>query len=112
MLLMDASATGIGAVLEQGGRVVAYANRTLSNSERNYSVIQREGLAIVYALKQFRHYLLGRKFQLVTDHAPLQWLSSQKMEGLLARWALATQEFDFTISYCKGVEHGNANALS
>jgi len=104
MLLTDASAT----VLEQGGRVVAYASRTLSNSERNYSVIQRECLAIV----QFRHYLLGRKFQLVTDHAPLQWLSSQKMEGLLARWALATQEFDFTISYHKGVEHGNANALS
>ena len=112
MLLMDASATGIGAVLEQGGRVVAYANRTLSNSERNYSVIQQECLAIVYALKQFRHYLLGRKFQLVTKHTPLQWFSSQKMEGLLVRWALATQEFDFTISYCKGVEHGNANALS
>ena len=50
--------------------------------------------------------------QLVTDHAPLQWLSSQKMEGLLARGALATQEFDFTISYCKGVEHGNADAVS
>ena len=43
---------------------------------------------------------------------PPQWLSSQKMEGLLARWALATQEFDFTIKYHKGVEHGNADALS
>jgi len=112
MLLMDASATGIGVVLEQGGRVVAYASRTLSNSERNYSVIQRKCLAIVYALKQFRHYLLGRKFQLVTDHAPIQWFSSQKMKGLLARWAMATQEFDFTISYRKDVEHGNTDALS
>ena len=111
-LLTDASATGIGAVLEQAGHVVAYSSRTLSKPERNYSVIQRECLAIVYALKQFRHYLLGRKFKLVTDHAPLQWLSSQKMEGLLARWALATQEFSFTISYRKGVEHGNADALS
>ena len=112
ILSTDASATGIGAVLEQSGHVVAYASRTLSASERNYSVIQRECLAIVFALKQFRHYLLRRTFKLVTDHAPLQWLSSQKMEGLLARWALATQEFDFTITYRKGVEHGNADALS
>jgi len=66
----------------------------------------------MYALKQFRHFLLGRKFQLVTDHVPLQWLSSQKMEGLLAQWALATQEFDFVINYRKGVEHSNADALS
>ena len=66
----------------------------------------------MFALKQFRCYLLGRTFKLVTDHAPLQWLSSQKMEGLLARWALTTQEVDFTITYRKGVEHGNADALS
>ena len=92
-IITDASATGIGAILEQGRWIVANASRTLSASERNYSVIQREYLAIVYALKQFRHYLLRRKFQLVTDHAPLQWLSSQKTEGLLACWALAKQEF-------------------
>ena len=60
----------------------------------------------------FRHYLLGRKFSLLTDHAPLQWLSSQKMEGLLARWALAFQEYDFVISYRKGIENQNADALS
>ena len=108
----DASATGLGAVLEQGGKVVAYASRTLNQAERNYSVIQRECLAIIYALKQFRHYLLGRPFTLLTDHAPLQWLAGQKMEGLLARWALATQEYDFTISYRKGSANGNADALS
>ena len=83
-LQTDANSTGIGAILEQGGHVVAYASRTLSPSEKNYSVIQRECLAIIFALKQLRHYLLGRKFSLLTDHAPLQWLSSQKMEGLLA----------------------------
>ena len=111
-LQTDASSTGIGAILEQGGHVVAYASRTLSPSERNYSVIQRECLAIIFALKQFRHYLLGRKFSLLTDHAPLQWLSSQKMEGLLARWALAAQEYTFTIMYRSGSANKNADALS
>ena len=96
-LQTDASASGLGAVLEQAGYVVAYASRTLTKSERNYSVIQKECLAAVYAMKQFRHYLLGRPFTLVTDHAPLQWLSAQKMEGLLSRWALAIQECDFVI---------------
>ena len=111
-LYTDASAAGIGAVLEQCGHVIAYASRTLSDSEKHYSVIQKECLAVVHALKQFRHYLLGREFSIITDHAPLQWLSAQKMEGLLARWALAIQEYDFTITYRKGLEHGNADALS
>ena len=111
-LQTDASAIGLGAILEQGGKVVAYASRTLIQAEQNYSVIQRECLAIVFALKQFRHYLLGRYFTLLTDHAPLQWLAGQKMEGLLARWALATQEYDFTVSYRKGTANSNADALS
>lgn len=112
LLQTDASATGLGAVLEQEGHVIAYASRALTKSERQYSVIQRECLAAVYAMKQFHHYLLGRHFQLLTDHAPLQWLSSQKMKGLLCRWALALQEFDFTIVYRKGSLNGNADALS
>ena len=66
----------------------------------------------MYGVKQFCHYLLGRSFNLITDHAPLQWLSGQKMEGLLARWALALQEFDFHIVYRKGAQHGNVDALS
>ncbi|KAL5516749.1 hypothetical protein EMCRGX_G002156 [Ephydatia muelleri] len=55
---------------------------------------------------------LGRPFQLMTDHAPLQWLAEQKSEGLLCRWALAVQEYDFSIVYRKGVSNGNADALS
>ena len=62
--------------------------------------------------KQFRHYLLGRRFQLLTDHASLQWLSAQKMKGMLCRWALAMQEFDFQIVYRKGSLNTNADALS
>ena len=86
MLQTDASAVGLGAVLEQDGHVIAYASRSLTASERHYSVIQRECLAVVYALKQFRHYLLGRRFQILTDHAPLQWLSAQKTNGMLCLW--------------------------
>ena len=62
ILLTDASAVGLGAVLEQDGHVIAYASRSLTAPECQYSVIQRECLAVVYAVKQFRHYLLGRPF--------------------------------------------------
>ena len=98
-LQTDASAVAIGAVLEQDGHAVAYASRALTQAERNYSVIQCKCLAVVYETKQLHHYLLGRPFTVLTDHAPLQWLSAQKIGGLLARWALAIQEYDFTISY-------------
>ena len=60
ILQTDASDAGLGAVLEHSGRPVAYASRSLTKSEHNYSVIQKECLAAVYAMKQFRHYLLGR----------------------------------------------------
>ena len=78
VLQTDASAAGLGAMLEQGGHVIAYASRTLTKSESNYCVIQKKCLAIVFGMKQFRHYLLGRSFTLMTDHAPLQWLSAQR----------------------------------
>ena len=99
-------------MLEQLGHVIAYASRSLTSSERNYSVIQCECLAIVFALKQFHHYVLGWPFLLNTDHAPLQWLSAQKIEDMLCRWALAMQEHDFKIVYRKGSLNTNADALS
>ena len=102
VLQTDACMFGLGAVLEQDGRVTAYASSTLTKCEQNYSVIQKECLSIVYALKQFRHYLLSRKFLFLTDHPSLQWLGSQKMEGMLCRWTLSIQEFNFDIAYRKG----------
>ncbi|KAL5509717.1 hypothetical protein EMCRGX_G005135 [Ephydatia muelleri] len=111
-LQTDASAVGIGAVLEQEGHVIAYASRSLTPPERQYSVIERQCLAVVFAVKHFRHYLLGRPLSLHTDHQPLQWLSAQKMEGRLCRWALALQEFDFEIKYMRGSSNANADALS
>ena len=71
-LQTDTSAVGLGAILEQNDHAIAYASCSLTLSERNYSVVQRECLAIVFGLKQFRHYLLGKSFRLYTDHAPLQ----------------------------------------
>ena len=112
MLQTDASVVGLGAVLEQDGHVIAYASWSLTASERHYSMIQRKCLAVVYALKQFRHYLLGRRFQILTNHAPLRWLSTQKMDGMLCRWALAVQEYNFQIVYWKGSQNANADALS
>ena len=109
ILQTDASAVGLGAVLEQQGRVIIYASKSLKKAEQYYSVIQKECLAVVFALKQFRHHLLGRPFQFLIDHSPLQWLSSQ---GLLCRWSLAFQEYDFTIKYHKGCLNANADALS
>ncbi|CAG2185648.1 unnamed protein product [Mytilus edulis] len=74
----DASHFGIGAVLSQvqegKERVIGYASRTLNKPERNYCVTRKELLAVVYFIKYFRHYLLGRHFKLRTDHGSLTWL--------------------------------------
>ena len=112
MLQTDTSAIEIGAVLEQGGQVVAYSSHVLTPPEKSYSVIQQEWLVIVYALKQFRHYLLGCHFTPQADHALLQWVTSQKMEGLLCRWSLSLQVFDFNIDYHKGISNTNADTWS
>ena len=81
-------------------------------SEKNYSVVEQECLAIVEALKRFRHYLLGRKFQILTDHKPLEWLANQKSIGRLWRWAVILQEYEFIVKYRQGKENNNADALS
>ncbi|KAL5466930.1 hypothetical protein EMCRGX_G031093 [Ephydatia muelleri] len=83
---------GIGAVLSQvddsgAERVICYASRSLSRQEQRYCVTRRELLAVVEFTQHFRHYLLGRKFILRTDHGSLVWLRNFKEpEGQLARW--------------------------
>ena len=111
-LCTDASSRGLGAVLEQNGHAVAYYSRSLKSAEKNYSVVEQECLAIVEALKRFRHYLLGRRFQILTDHKPLEWLANQKSIGRLWRWAVILQEYDFIVKYRQGKENNNADALS
>ena len=113
----DASDVGVGVVLSQldGDGVkkpVAFASQSLSPRERNYSTTEKEAYAIVYALRHFRVYLLGRQFKLVTDHKALTWLHSMEPKGCLARWVMELQEFQFSIEHRPGRRHANADALS
>jgi len=113
----DASRIGIGAVLSQKQdgkeKVIGYFSRVLSKAERNYCVTRRELLAVVDSLKFFRHYLLGRKFLIRTDHVSLKWLMSFKdLEGQLARWLERLQQYEFEIVHRKGQVHRNADGLS
>lgn len=117
ILTTDASNVALGAILSQGpigsDRPVAYASRTLNDSEINYSTIEKELLAIVWATKYFRPYLFGRTFKVITDHKPLQWLLNLKEpNSRLTRWRLKLAEYDFTIVYKKGKNNTNADALS
>lgn len=117
ILTTDASNVALGAVLSQGtvgsDKPVCYASRTLSDSELNYSTIEKELLAIVWATKYFRPYLFGRKFKIITDHKPLQWIMNLKEpNSRLTRWRLKLSEFDYTVIYKKGKFNTNADALS
>lgn len=117
ILNTDASGVALGAVLSQkfGNEIhpIAYASRTLNDTERKLSTIERELLACVWACQYFRPYLYGRKFTLETDHQPLQWLHSLKEpNSKLFRWKLRLEEFNFDIKYRKGKHNNNADALS
>ena len=90
ILYTDASQFAMGAVLEQVQdgkmRAICYASRSLSKSQTKYFATRRELLALVTFTRHFRHYLLGQKFTIVTDHSALQWLHSFKdPDGITAR---------------------------
>jgi hypothetical protein len=114
----DFSNVGLGAVLAQvdddgNEYMVACCSRSLNKHEANYSSYKGEALAAVWGVRLFKHFLHGRHFQLVSDHAPLSWLmSSDKLEGAHARWACILQEYDFTIVHRPGVQHCNVDGLS
>eukprot|EP00731_Ephydatia_muelleri_P000962 Em0001g962a len=97
---------------------IANASKTLTNTQRGYSQIQKEALAIIFALNKFHQFLNGRTFILVTDHKPLIALfgptkaTPALAANRLARWALMLSQYQYSIEYRKTSDHGKADALS
>ena len=98
----DASLRGIVSVssqeLEGVEKVIAFASKTLNSAQQNYCTTKRELLAVVTVMRYFKHYFLGRKFIIRTDHAPLVWLRNCKEpEGMIARWISIIDTFDYEL---------------
>eukprot|EP00741_Cyanophora_paradoxa_P023183 tig00021572_g22391.t1 len=119
ILQTDASTYAIGAILSQADdkgveRPLAFISRTLLPAEMNYSATELECLAVVWAIKYWRHYLLGGpQFLVRTDHHALQWLKTlDPTTGRLGRWSLLLQAYDFEIVYRPGKQNGGPDACS
>ena len=107
----------MGVVLSQvqdgKERVVAYWSQQLDKFQWSFSIIEREALAVVSAVKEFYPYLYGFHFRIVTDHNPLTNLTGlQDVGDWLTRWILFLQQFDFAIEYKPGQQNSNAGVLS
>ncbi|XP_048482923.1 uncharacterized protein K02A2.6-like isoform X1 [Plutella xylostella] len=118
----DASARGVGGVLSQPGpdgreRPVAYASRTLTDAEKNYSQIHREALAIIFCMGKFHQYIYGRRFVLRTDHKPLVSIFGPNTgipamaASRMQRWAIILSAYSYDIEYVRTNDNG-ADGLS
>lgn len=117
LITTDASDFAIGAVLSQNVegkyRPIHFASRTLNKTEEIYSASEKEMLAIIWALKIFRNYIYGQKFQIMTDHQPLTFtLSPNNTNAKLKRWKVYLEEHDYEIIYKPGKSNVVADALS
>ncbi|XP_055543705.1 uncharacterized protein K02A2.6-like [Wyeomyia smithii] len=114
-VVADASPVGLGAVLIQFGnmhhdsdrRIICYASKSLSATERRYCQTEKEALALVWAVERFSTYLLGRKFELETDHKPLETIFAPTSRpcARIERWVLRLQGFTFEVKYRKGCKN-------
>ncbi|GFW81668.1 retrovirus-related Pol polyprotein from transposon 297 [Trichonephila clavipes] len=108
-LFTDASGVGIGAVLNQNHKPVAFASRTLNKAERNYSVTEHECLAVIWALNKFRTYFGSLPVKLITDHAALTKLTNGKnLSSRMIRWALKLSELNIEWEHQPGVQNAVA----
>ena len=119
----DASSYGVGAVLSHVfptdvERPIAYASRTLTQSEKGYSQLEKEALSLTFGVKKFHAFLYGRRFTLVTDHKPLMTILGPN-RGLptlaaarLQRWAILLAAYQYDIEFRSTKEHSNADAFS
>lgn len=104
----DASNVGIGGVLFQMDdnnheHPIYFFSAKLNSAQKNYSVTERECLAVVKTIEKFRPYVEGYHFHIITDHSSLKWLMSTKdLSGKLARWSLKLQNYNFTIEHRRG----------
>ena len=117
ILELDACEYGIGCILTQEydkrKYVIAYASRTLSSAERNYSSVEREALAIVWATKHFRQYLEGGPVIVRSDCKALEWLKTARdPTGRLARWAMKLSPYFIKIQHRPGTSNPNGDFVS
>ncbi|XP_033725232.1 uncharacterized protein K02A2.6-like [Pecten maximus] len=108
-VITDASPVGLGAVLVQESqsgesRVICYASRSLSDTEKRYSQTEKEALAIVWACERFHVYLYGMEFELLTDHKPLECIYSTRSKpcARIERWVLRLQPYRYRVRYIPG----------
>jgi hypothetical protein len=114
-LEVDASQKGLGAALLQEGRIIAFASKTLTRTQSNYSNIEREALGLVHGVERFHTYLYGREFTAITDHKPLVNIWQRPLTNApprLQRMFLRLQGYNFTLLYRPGSQMILSDALS
>lgn len=108
----DASDECLGAVLEQDGKPIQFLSRKMSKTEMNYSVREKELMAILYALLKFRHYVLGTHINIYSDHKSLSQSTTTITSTRVMRWNEILSEYNYTIHYIPGENNIAADALS